>query len=49
MRTVSLNTEKSATKNTFQLITLEIMKQSQRVIFQNKYINEKNKCSKNTN
>ena len=46
---VSYNAEEIATKFTFQLITLAILKQSQRVIFQNRYMEEKNKSSKNPN
>ena len=36
----------SATKLTIQLITLAILKQFQRIIFQNRYIKETNKFSK---
>ena len=49
MRTVSPNTEKIASKSTFQLITVAILKQSQRMILQNRYTKEKNKSSKNPN
>ena len=49
MRTLSQNTEKIATKSTFQLITLAILKQSQRVLFRNRYIKEKNKYNKHPN
>jgi hypothetical protein len=38
-----------AIKSTFQLKTLAILEQSQRIIFQNRYIEEKNKCGKNPN
>ena len=41
--------EKIATKSTFQLITLAVLKQSLRVIFQNRCIKETNKFSKNFN
>jgi hypothetical protein len=43
------NTENIATKLTFQLITLAILKQSRRIVFQNRYIKEINKSSKNSN
>ena len=46
MRTVSPTTEKIDIKSTFRLITLAILKQSQRVILQNRYIKKKNKSSK---